>query len=789
MSMGRSRSIRTASRYVLASVLFLTVLALFVPMAPLMPAPRLDTSWMMAMNQGFAQGFVFGKDIVFTFGPYTSIYTEMYHPATDRLMVFGSLFLGICYALLLLLLAKGKKAYGLLLYSIFLACLVDSRDALLFSYPLILALAVYRITLPEDHKLQLRFTHSTENRIALLFAPLGLLPLIKESLLPICGIIALLCLAILWLRKKAFLASMAAAVPAISCVFFWRIAGQPILALPNFFLSSRQLISGYTEAMSFPGDVAEAIFYALASAVILVAIAWTARGPKRTTWFLCISYAFFLFIAFKAGFVRHDPWHNIIAGTSILAAGLLLMFVLGEKASLLPLTIAVLVWAYIGHGTVQTTSEDISANLRGKFARSFQGVQTRFSQRDALQKQYDEHIAAIRSAFPIPRLEGTADIYSFNQSWLLASGNAWTPRPVTQSYAAFTPELAELNLRHLQGPGAPENILFRVEPIDGRLPSLEDGLSWPALIDGYSFQKLEGDTEYLRKRPGGIAGGAMTKDPFYAAAHEFGEEVTLPDSTGPLFARMEIRPTLLGRLFSAVYKPPELHIAVRVRDGKTIDYRVVSKMLETDFLITPLVRSTEEFVLLGAGGGKYLTKNKVRSITISSNDHRGIFWKTSYSLELRQSNLLKNSNAENALLFERIEDTPPAGLSAASTQSCEGSIEAVNGIAPHFGIPAIGNALSVKGWLAISGKDGIVPDAVFVALTTESGKTIYVRTHSALRNDIRGHFNQPTMPDPGFAAIMDVSSLNGSYTLGLARSYKGISAICQQWKLPIVIAH
>jgi hypothetical protein len=252
---------------------------------------------------------------------------------------------------------------------------------------------------------------------------------------------------------------------------------------------------------------------------------------------------------------------------------------------------------------------------------------------------------------------------------------------------------------------------------------------------------------------------------------------------------MEIRPTFLGRLFSAVYKPPELHIAVRVRDGKTMDYRVVSKMLETDFLITPLVRSTEEFVLLGAGGGKYLTENEVRSITISSNDRRRLFWKTSYSLQLRQSNLLKNSDAENALLFAKMEDTPPAGLSAASTQPCEGSIEAVNGTAPHFGIPTIGNALSVTGWLAISGKDGIVPDAVFVALTNESGKTIYVRTHSAPRDDIRGHFNQPTMPDPGFTAMMDVSSLSGTYKLGLARSFKGNSAICQQWNLPIVIAH
>jgi len=39
------------------------------------------------MNQAIAQGLSFGDDIVFTFGPYASVYTQLYHPATVRLMV------------------------------------------------------------------------------------------------------------------------------------------------------------------------------------------------------------------------------------------------------------------------------------------------------------------------------------------------------------------------------------------------------------------------------------------------------------------------------------------------------------------------------------------------------------------------------------------------------------------------------------------------------------------------------------------------------------------------------
>jgi hypothetical protein len=789
MNAGAIMSLRKAFRFFLAFALFLTVLAVFVPLNPVMPADGLEPSWMFAMNQGVAQGLVFGRDIVFTFGPYASIYTELYHPATDRLMICGSLFLGLSYALLLALLGKGEKINGLLLYGIFLACLVDSRDALFFSYPLLLALVVYRMALPPENALHLRLAKPIEYFVSLLFAPLGLLPLVKVSFLPICGIIAVFCFAIFWHRGSKSLACMAMGIPAVSSVMFWRFSGQPISAMPGFFWSVRQFVSGFTEAMSYSGNIWESVLYVLASALIILVVVRNAPGPKSSIWFLSLSFTLFLFMVFKAGFVRHDQWHNITAGTSILAAALLLIFVVGEKPSLLPVAVAVLVWVYIGHGTVPTTAEDISANLQSTFAGTFQGAQTRLRRNGELRKQYDVRNAAIRTAFTVPRLAGTTDVYSVNQSWLLASGNTWAPRPVTQSYSAFTPELAELNLRHLQGANAPDNILFRVEPIDSRLPSLEDGLSWPALINGYSLWRLQGQSAYLRKRTTDNNEMARGEVDLYDARHEFGEEVTLPESNDPLFARIDIQPTLLGRALSVLYKLPELHIAMQLRDGRVKHYRVISSMMKTDFLITPLVKNTKDFLLLAAGGNKYLTGNEVKNITMSSGDGSGLFWGKTYSISLRKLNLLKNSDAENSILFDEMNETAPGNLSASSTQVCEGTIEDINGTPPNSAIPPAGDLLSIQGWMTVSGKDGIVPERVFVTLTSESGKTVYIKAHSTPHDDIRWHFHLPWMPDPGYAAMADVSSLSGRFTLGLARIYKGNLGICQQIKLPIQISH
>ncbi|MFH7428705.1 hypothetical protein, partial [Pseudomonas syringae group genomosp. 7] len=47
------------------------------------------------MNIATAEHLRFGKDIVFTFGPLASIYTRVYSPATDWMMLLGSALIAV----------------------------------------------------------------------------------------------------------------------------------------------------------------------------------------------------------------------------------------------------------------------------------------------------------------------------------------------------------------------------------------------------------------------------------------------------------------------------------------------------------------------------------------------------------------------------------------------------------------------------------------------------------------------------------------------------------------------
>src|SRR6202040_4372562 len=104
--------------------------------------------------------------------------------------------------------------------------------------------------------------------------------------------------------------------------------------------------------------------------------------------------------------------------------------------------------------------------------------------------------------------------------------NEWNPRPIIQSYSAYTPALVRLNEQHLRGPDAPEWVLFDLQSIDGRLPSLDDGLSWPALLDNYAFTSYNGHFVLMHKKP--VVHGSSNYEGVFEKTCRTGTMVTLP---------------------------------------------------------------------------------------------------------------------------------------------------------------------------------------------------------------------------------------------------------------------
>lgn len=202
----------------------------------------------------------------------------------------------------------------------------------------------------------------------------------------------------------------------------------------------------------------------------------------------------------------------------------------------------------------------------------------------------------IRARQPLPALQGPTDLYSYDQAALFAAGLDWSPRPVFQSYSAWTPPLLRINAAHLLGADAPQNIVFSVQPIDRRFPALEDGASWPLLLSRYHFTGYAGAAAILQRRS---AAGRFQLQPLFTGQYPMDRRVALPKPAGSiLWAEIEIRPTLAGRIVNLVYKLPLLYLSLQYPGGGSETYRYIEGMGETGFVIAPTVGSTQNFIAL-----------------------------------------------------------------------------------------------------------------------------------------------------------------------------------------------
>jgi len=173
-----------------------------------------------------------------------------------------------------------------------------------------------------------------------------------------------------------------------------------------------------------------------------------------------------------------------------------------------------------------------------------------------------------------------------------AYDSQYRPRPVLQSFSAYTPLLAELNANHLRTDKAADTIVLDGDTIDGRYLSLDDGLSWPELLTRYDVRQVEIPFVVLQRA---TAPRKFTLTRLQEVSIKFGEQLSLPTNIGPLWAEIEIDPTFTGSLASALFKPPTLVINTTLRNGQHRVNRIVPEMAKSGFILSPCITDCTSF--------------------------------------------------------------------------------------------------------------------------------------------------------------------------------------------------
>jgi hypothetical protein len=762
-------------RFGLYLLSLVVIICAFVPLYPEMPTDGLDPSWKFAMNQAIANHLTFGKDIVFTFGPYASIYTKLFHPASDYLMIGGALYLAMSYWIAFVSIAQDAKLKIIVSFIVAFSCLIYSRDALLFSYALLAGIFCFKLTDKSGANISIRTIALT----AYLFSPLGLLPLIKGSLSLICASTSVLAFILFFFKKRFDLAVTVLISPILSGMFFWLLAGQPFGAYPHYFISMAPIISGYTEAMSSYGKSSEISHYIIASSVLLICIALEKVANLTSKIFIFLAFFIFIFISFKAGFVRHDG-HAITASYALLLASIFYCFTFSQKYSTFVVVGSLIAWVHIDSNYTKTSTVSLSSDIKSTYLNAWGGLKIRLTEPSKLSELFDQSIQNLRIKGNIPLLKGSTDIYSYEQSYLISSGNIWNPRPILQSYSAYLPSLEEKNRIHVSGKDAPDNIIFKIEPIDDRLPSIEDGSSWSELLFRYTPITQSNNFLYLSKAP--IPIEIPDKGERLTRTYSFGQQVIPPKSSGLMFAEIETNLTFLGKAANVLYKPSSLQIDLELENGTKKNYRLVSGMLKSKFLLSPLVENTDDFSSLYRNEIYFIDK-KVKSFSISPIKHASQ-WSNAFTVTFET---LANPNAIAPANLWTLNTTlaipSPLKMPISKAEKCEGTIDSINGISPSPDSFSARGMISLSGWLAGDMERKKLPEAVYIVLTdSESKNTIYSTTRTS-RSDVAAYLKMPFLGESGYSTKIDISSQRGKFVLQLAYKESGTLKICPQYNI------
>jgi hypothetical protein len=569
----------------------LAVAGALLPLPPQFPATQLDPAFGATLHYGAAHGYAVGTRLISTFGPLGFVFYNSYDPATFAWLLGLRALLAalIGWTLAWLGYAAWGSPWGAAAVVLLCAPFLAPPDVWGITLPL---LALF-IELPAVG------AAPASLRVGLGVA-IGLASLIKFTvLLTALAVLAPLALTALLARRVPLVALAALLTGVVGCVATGSGAADVLRYLD---WSLREISAGYAGAMQYPADSwlllhAVAVMLATLTAGVLL----IRRRLRRGAWAAGIALASALYLLLKAGFVRADV-HVFITVFGLMVIALLIALLWGRNSADLGVAALLLVllpgglWAHAL--TVQGPPVMYFPPVFLPQAIERLTVLPLLWRGDAAQA-YAQRTERIRAAVPLPALQGTVDVYSYGQAVALAYGLDLRPRPVFQSYMAYSPRLAHANADHLLGAEAPEWILFRVEPIDQRLPALDDAPSWPLLMTRYRLAEPAGAYAVLQRRETPLT---WRLEPLGQVKTETGAVVEVPSADeGPIWARIDVQATAWDGLVGAVLSSPLVYLTAMLNDEQVGFYRIVPALARDGFLLSPLVTNTDEFRRLIGG--------------------------------------------------------------------------------------------------------------------------------------------------------------------------------------------
>jgi hypothetical protein len=578
---------------------FTTLLGIYRPLGP----PGIDPGWQWAANQADNAGLVFGRDIVFTYGPLAFLMVPL--DVSSNLLV-ANIFLLVVQLLftatLAALFVRDRRVAAVAAFAVLFVIARHQGLAIEGFFLLVVGLLAL-LAMHTDRRLPLAAAAALSAIMLLVKMSLGVASL---AILGVASIVAR------FLYHRPYRLALGLLAFPVTLI----VLAVPLFERPGTFFQwlglSAQVVSGYSVANSITNAVSNAgvqVAVGLLTVAAWIGLSVVLRNDRRLL--ACnLVFAPVVLIQFRLAFVRHDN-HQFQFVPFILAL-IAISALFAHRRWQIGAHVAAFAVLLIG-GTLtglvdpQTRGLAPSNLLRGGSGpRALSQLLHIDATRAALAEESAASLEPLRLDDELRRVLQASDNGVGTIPWEIqycpANGLEWNPTPTLQFYSAYTRDLDLWSAEHYAGGEAPQFIINTFSAVGMRRQLFDAPATWRTIFLRYKLRSVGWEPEpalLLERRDDPLQGkfeevSSSTVIPGAAS-------IQVPESNHLLFADIDLRLNVLGRIRKSVFRVPMVVLVMTHASGHTSICRLIPGTSGNSLLINRFPRDFRGYRRLWQG--------------------------------------------------------------------------------------------------------------------------------------------------------------------------------------------
>jgi hypothetical protein len=558
------------------------------------PSTGLDPSWIVGLNLFAQQGFRFGRDLIFTYGPlgYLARPLDVGNHLVVANWVRAGVFAGTLGTAALLLRRPARRHSVWLFLALLPLGIAIGRELDYEMLGLILLLC----------------SAAAMERWGWLFLPAAVLTAVVPWIKFGTGVCAAVTLGLglaVWLRLHGRwrvvvfaggLALLTFGVLSRALVGSWD-------GLAGFLHTSWEIARGYNASMVTLGHDDVVVASIIALILLGVAAAWVLKTRPRQIAPLAIGSVLVVY-AWKHSMVRQDPSHSVIF-FAVMFWCVLIWLLLAEDRRLRQVWAALLLVLLVCLGVTMTApsfeqrSRDLVDILRARRgSRNLYALLHPAAARRSLRQRASANLAPDVLPAEWLKILGQEEVLVFpwEISLCLANDLRCVPYPTLQMYSTYTPMLDRWTAGRLREV-APRFLIASLDAIDDRNMLWDCPETWATLLRGWEVRRQDSETGYLlltrRATPSPWEERQISR-----VQGKVDAWIPLPPRNGPLRARLVFREHWWGGVERSLFRAGPVTLSLMTENGQTRVFRLVLETAADGLLIDAAPETPAELAAL-----------------------------------------------------------------------------------------------------------------------------------------------------------------------------------------------